>query len=214
MWLIVGLGNPGREYARHRHNAGFMTIDLLAEQVDADSFRSKFSGEIARAWLEDEDALLLKPMTYMNCSGDSVQPCAAFYKIPAENIIVVHDELDLPFGEVRLKMGGGHGGNNGLRSLIQRLGTPDFGRVRIGIGRPAAGFKGDPSDWVLNPFSGEEREKLPTTLKQAAKSVLDIAARGFAAAMKTRNTRPKKKKPKPKPPQPVAETPAAETTES
>ena len=214
MWLIVGLGNPGREYARHRHNAGFMTIDLLAEQVDADSFRSKFSGEIARAWLKDEDALLLKPMTYMNCSGDSVQPCAAFYKIPAENIIVVHDELDLPFGEVRLKMGGGHGGNNGVRSLIQRLGTPDFGRVRIGIGRPSAGFKGDPSDWVLNPFSSEEREKLPATLKQAAKSVLDIAARGFAAAMKTRNTRPKKKKPKPKPPQPVVETPAAETSES
>jgi PTH1 family peptidyl-tRNA hydrolase len=220
MWLIVGLGNPGREYARHRHNAGFMTIDLLAEQVDADPFRSKFSGEIARARLKDDDALLLKPMTYMNCSGDSVQPCAAFYKIPPENIVVIHDDLDIPFGEVRLKMGGGHGGNNGLRSLIQRLATPDFARIRVGIGRPTAGFKGDPSDWVLSAFSSEERENLPTTLKQAAKSVLEIAARGFPAAMKTRNTRPKKKKPKPKTQQPARPTeggsgePTAETPES
>jgi len=191
MWLVVGLGNPDASYAGHRHNVGFMVVDELARSSGADPFRRKFAGEIARTSLAGEDALLLKPMTYMNLSGDSVQPCAAFYKIPAERIVVIHDELDLPFGEIRLKKGGGHAGHNGVRSVIGRLGTPDFGRVRIGIGRPPASFRG--SDWVLSAFSAEEREKLPTILKQAAKSVLDIAARGFDAVMKTQNTRPKKK---------------------
>jgi PTH1 family peptidyl-tRNA hydrolase len=206
MWLIVGLGNPGAEYARHRHNLGFMVVDRLASDTEADSFRSRFSGEIARAWLGDEDALLLKPMTYMNLSGDSVQPCAAFYKVGPENIVVVHDELDVPFGELRLKRGGGHAGHNGLRSIIQRLGTNEFSRIRVGIGRPAPGFRGDNADWVLTGFSPEEREKLPATLKQAAKSVLDIATRGFDAAMKKSNTRPKQPKPKPEPKAPPAAT--------
>lgn len=195
MWLIVGLGNPGREYAAHRHNVGFMVVDALAEKTGAESFRAKFSGEIARTELRGEDALLLKPMTYMNLSGDSVQPCAAFFKIPLDRVVVLHDELDLPFGEIRLKKGGGHAGHNGLRSLIQRMGA-DFARVRIGIGRPAAGFRGEVADFVLSNFSAEERESLPKIVDSAAKSVLDIAARGFDAAMKTRNTRPKKRPPK------------------
>jgi PTH1 family peptidyl-tRNA hydrolase len=194
MLLVVGLGNPGSEYAAHRHNVGFMTVDELAERTAADPFRAKFSGEIARARLEQVDAWLLKPMTYMNRSGDSVQPCAAFFKIPAEDIIVIHDDLDLPLGTVRLKQGGGHAGHNGLRSIIHRLGTPDFGRVRIGIGRPPPDFKGEPSDFVLSGFRQAEREDLPRYLRIAAKSVLDVAARGFPAAMKTRNTRRKKKK--------------------
>jgi PTH1 family peptidyl-tRNA hydrolase len=146
----------------------------------------------------DEDALLLKPQTYMNLSGDSVQPCAAFFKVPTTRIIVIHDELDVPFGEVRLKQGGGHGGHNGLRSIMQRLG-PDFLRIRVGIGRPPAGFRGDTADFVLSNYALEERDRLQDCLTTARKTVLDIAARGVEAAMKTRNTRPKKQRPK-KPP--------------
>ncbi|MBW2453750.1 MAG: aminoacyl-tRNA hydrolase [Deltaproteobacteria bacterium] len=213
MLLVVGLGNPGNEYASHRHNVGFMTLDELADRSRADLFRSKFSGDIARTCLEDVDAWLLKPMTYMNRSGDSVQPCAAFFKIPAEDIIVIHDELDLPLGTVRLKQGGGHGGHNGLRSIINRLGTADFGRVRIGIGRPPADFKGEPSDFVLSGFRESEQADLPTYLRIAAKSVLDVAARGFPAAMKTRNTRRKKKKaPKPESSEAASEAVAAPTS--
>jgi PTH1 family peptidyl-tRNA hydrolase len=194
MLLVVGLGNPGSEYASHRHNVGFMTIDEVARRTDAGMSRSKFSGEILRTTLEDVEALLLKPRTYMNCSGDSVQPCAAFFKIPPAEIIVVHDDLDLPFGTIRLKKGGGHAGHNGLRSIIGRLSTPDFCRIRIGIGRPPGEFRGEVSDYVLSGFRPSERDNLPGCLRIAAKSVLDVAARGFEAAMKTRNTRRKKKK--------------------
>jgi peptidyl-tRNA hydrolase, PTH1 family len=192
MWLVVGLGNPGREYASHRHNVGFMVVDALARRAKADSFRDKFSGELARASLGDEDAVLLKPQTYMNLSGDAVQPCAAFYKIAPENVLVVHDELDLPYGTLRLKRGGGHGGHNGLRSIMQRLGA-DFCRMRFGIGRPPPSYQ-DSAGFVLSAFNTEERESLDKYVEVAAKSVLDIAARGFDAAMKIRNTRPPKPK--------------------
>jgi PTH1 family peptidyl-tRNA hydrolase len=192
MWLVVGLGNPGREYAGHRHNIGFGIVDELARRTGADRYRSKFSGELARTELGDEDAWLLKPQTYMNVSGDAVQPCAAFFKIPAERVIVCHDELDLPYGDVRLKRGGGHGGNNGVRSVMQRLGT-DFCRLRFGIGRPPAEYR-DTSSWVLSNFSTEDRQKLDDYVDISVKAVLDIATRGFDAAMKRRNTRPKPKK--------------------
>ena len=211
MWLVVGLGNPGRDYAGHRHNIGFRIVDELAERTGADSFRSKFSGAIARTELKDEDAWLLKPMTYMNLSGDSVQPCAAFYKIPPERVLVIHDELDLPYGDIRLKRGGGHGGNNGVRSIIQRMG-PDFCRLRFGIGRPPAEYR-DTSSWVLSKFSDEDRENLDKYVEIAVKAVLDIAARGFDAAMKRRNTRKKTKKPKPKPQEAEATAEDNEKTE-
>jgi len=168
-----------------------MALDELASLTRAEVFRKKFSGEIARTSLAGVDAVLLKPLTYMNLSGDAVQPCAAFFKVAPADVLVVHDELDLPFGDVRLKFGGGHAGNNGVRSVIARLGTPDFGRVRIGIGRPGEGFKGDVADWVLQDFSSSERGELPNSLRAAAESVLSIAARGFRAAMNARNTRQK-----------------------
>lgn len=199
MWLVVGLGNPGREYAGQRHNIGFEVVDELARRTGADAFRAKFSGELARTELKDEDAWLLKPMTYMNVSGDSVQPCAAFFKVPPERILVVHDDLDLTFGDIRLKRGGGHGGHNGLRSIMQRLG-PDFCRVRFGIGRPPATYR-DTASWVLSSFGGQERENLDKLVEIAAKAVLDIAARGFDAAMKRQNTR---NKPKKRPPEELA----------
>jgi PTH1 family peptidyl-tRNA hydrolase len=194
MWLVVGLGNPGREHAAHRHNLGFMVVDRIAEGHASEPFRTKFAGHLARARLEGEDALLFKPMTYMNLSGDAVQPCAAFFRVPVERIVVVHDELDLGFGTVRLKKGGGHAGHNGLRSLVARLGTADFVRVRIGIGRPAEGFRGDAAAWVLSPFDAAERAALSDPLRNAAQSVLDIAARGLEAAMQTTNTPPERRR--------------------
>jgi len=195
MLLVVGLGNPGPKYARNRHNVGFMVVDELARRIEADSFRAKFSADMARGWLNDDtQALLLKPQTYMNLSGDSVQPCAAFFKVAVQDVLVVHDELDLPFGTLRLKRGGGHGGHNGLRSLVARMGA-DFCRMRVGVGRPPAGFRGEVADYVLSDFSSDERDKLPKYVEIGAKAVLDIATRGFDAAMKKRNTRPKKTKP-------------------
>ena len=131
MLLVVGLGNPGPEYAGHRHNVGFMVIDELARWQDADSFRSKFTGSFSRLRLPEQDLLLLKPQTYMNRAGQSVQTAAAFFRVAAADIVIIHDEVDLPLGTVRLKHGGGHAGHNGLRSIKSRLGTADFGRIRI-----------------------------------------------------------------------------------
>lgn len=133
---IVGLGNPGSEYERTRHNTGFWFVELLAEQFRS-SFRheAKFKGDLARIRVGDADVLLLKPLTYMNKSGDAVQPLAAFYKLAPADVLVAHDELDLPVGTMRLKRGGGHGGHNGLRSIHPHLG-PDYPRLRIGIGHP------------------------------------------------------------------------------
>ncbi len=197
MWLVVGLGNPGKEYASHRHNVGFMAIDALASAVRADGFRDKFSAEWAKGSHAGEDVVLLKPQTFMNLSGQSVQPAAAFFKVPVEQVLVLHDELDLPFGEVRLKQGGGHAGHNGLRSLIERLGSPNFGRVRIGIGRPPPGFRGEVADFVLSPFSTDERPQIDGLLRRAHESVLDVLARGLTPAMNKLNTKAPAKKPRP-----------------
>jgi PTH1 family peptidyl-tRNA hydrolase len=197
MLLVVGLGNPGREYASHRHTVGFMAVDELARREKADAFREKFSAVYAKAEIGGTPAILLKPMTYMNESGRSVQPAMAFFKVAPKDIIVLHDELDLPFGEVRLKFAGGHAGHNGLRSIVASVGTGDFGRVRIGIGRPPPGFRGEVADYVLSSFDSIERSSLPDVLGRAVDSVLDIAHRGIEAAMNARNTRPKPKKPKP-----------------
>lgn len=199
MLLVVGLGNPGREYASHRHNVGFMAVDELARKVSADAFRDKFSASYARAQIGGEQAVLLKPMTFMNESGRSVQPAMAFFKVAPRELIVIHDELDLPFNDVRLKLGGGHAGHNGLRSIMAHMGTGDFGRVRIGIGRPPPGFRGEVADFVLSSFDGTERASLDDCLKLAAESVLEVASRGLPAAMNVRNTRlnrPGKAKPK------------------
>lgn len=196
MWLIVGLGNPGRGYADHRHNIGFMVIDELAGKLGAESFRSKFSGQFAKGQVTSsakgnarEDVTLLKPETFMNASGDAVQPAMAFLKVPPQQLLVVHDELDIPFAELRLKQGGGHGGHNGLRSIIQRVGSPDFARLRVGIGRPPADFRGEIADYVLSPFAADQRTLLPKLLKEAVDSAIGCALLGVAAAQMTRNVR-------------------------
>ncbi len=191
MLVVVGLGNPGREYAAHRHNVGFMVVDQLASRARADAFREKFSGGFARAELGPEPAVLLKPQTFMNESGRSVQPALAFFKAAPNELLVVHDELDLPFGTVRLKFGGGHAGHNGLRSIVGALGTGDFGRVRVGIGRPPPEFRGDPADFVLSRFDPVETAELPDLLQRGVETVLEVASRGLQAAMNVRNTRPR-----------------------
>lgn len=190
MQLVVGLGNPGREYERSRHNVGFLVADALRESAGWPDYRQKFSGVWTRGALASGAAIaLLKPQTYMNLSGDSVQPAAAFLKVAAADVIVVHDELDLPWSDVRLKVGGGHAGNNGVRSIIQRLGTPDFVRVRVGIGKPPPGFRGGGADWVLSDFDAVERAELPDVVARAIDAVRRVAEDGLAAAMNAVNTR-------------------------
>lgn len=154
MWLFVGLGNPGDKYKGNRHNVGFMTLDVMADgafHFPPFKSSSKLSGDITETTENGQKIILLKPQTYMNESGRSVGATARFYKIPPERIIVYHDELDLPPGELRMKKGGGNAGHNGLKSIQAHLGTPDFWRVRIGIGRPA--HKGEVSNYVLNDFA-------------------------------------------------------------
>ena len=164
MLLVVGLGNPGKEYAAHRHNVGFMAVDELARRVPAPTRSGEVQGEYAQGRARAASrSILLKPMTFMNESGRSVQAAMAFFKVAARRAcIVLHDELDLPFGDVRLKVGGGHAGHNGLRSIIARLGTGDFGRVRVGIGRPPPGFRGEVADYVLSSFDAVERASCRT----------------------------------------------------
>jgi PTH1 family peptidyl-tRNA hydrolase len=187
MHLIVGLGNPGREYESSRHNAGFLVLDALRIRAGLPDFREKFSGVWTKGELSGHPVALLKPMTYMNLSGDSVQPAAAFLKVSPPTIIVVHDELDLAWKDVRVKVGGGHAGNNGIRSVIQRLGTPEFVRVRIGIGKPGPGFKGDGAAWVLSSFDAMERAEWPDVQARAIDAIEKILAVGSAAAMTALN---------------------------
>jgi PTH1 family peptidyl-tRNA hydrolase len=188
LFLVVGLGNPGARYQATRHNAGFMVVDELASRAGA-SFRAKFSGEVAEIDLASARALLLKPSTFMNRSGESVQAAAAFYKIPLDSVLVVHDELDVAFGQQRLKQGGGDAGHNGLKSVSSHLGNPGYLRLRFGIGRPPVEFGGTPADFVLEAFASAEKVVLPELLKSAADAVGLIVSRGFAAAMNQVNQR-------------------------
>ena len=159
MWLIVGLGNPGDKYAGNRHNIGFMVADELADEYGFPAYKSKFQGEVSEGRIEGEKVLLLKPLTFMNESGQSVGKAAKFYKIAPERIIVLHDELDLEPSKVRTKRGGGVAGHNGLKSIRAHMGTADFWRVRLGIGRPEsrAGDKNKVSNYVLSDFAKSEQ---------------------------------------------------------
>ena len=165
--LVVGLGNPGDNYARTRHNLGFMVADLLAARLGSKFKAHKRSGaEVITGRLAGRSVVLAKPRCYMNESGRQVGPLAKFYSVPPADIIVVHDELDLDFGRIRLKLGGGEGGHNGVRSVAAGLGTTDFQRVRIGIGRPPG--RKDPAAFVLENFTAAERPEIPTICEQAA----------------------------------------------
>src|SRR6185369_13569230 len=172
MWLVVGLGNPGRQYAGNRHNIGFDVVAELASRAGAPPMREKFGAEIGEAKIRGERVLLCKPMEFMNVSGQAVARVAQFWKVPIERIVVVHDDLDLPFGRLKLGAGGGHGGNNGVRSVIAELGSADFLRVRFGVGRPPSGREA--AGHVLADFSGAERALLPALRDEAADAVEEI----------------------------------------
>jgi PTH1 family peptidyl-tRNA hydrolase len=154
MWLLVGLGNPGPSYSGNRHNAGFIAVDAIANKYSASNFAAKFHGEVAKADIAGEQILLLKPQTFMNLSGKSVLAAMSFYKIPPENVIVLHDDLDLQLGQLRIKQGGGHGGHNGLRDIDALIGK-NYWRLRLGIGHP--GDKEQVHGYVLSNFSTEQR---------------------------------------------------------
>ncbi|WP_062995497.1 aminoacyl-tRNA hydrolase [Nocardia mikamii] len=168
--LVVGLGNPGPEYERTRHNAGFLVADVLAERIGGRFTVHKKSGaDLVEARLDGRKVLLAKPRSYMNLSGRPVAALARFFSVPPTEVIVVHDELDLPFGSIRLKRGGGEGGHNGLRSISNALSTKDYLRVRFGVGRPPG--RQDPADFVLKPFSAPERKEVPVLVEQTADAV-------------------------------------------
>jgi len=160
--LIVGVGNPGAQYAETKHNIAWMLLDDIP-LFGSSIWKSKFKGLYAEANFKGQKYYALKPQTFMNLSGESVQPLAAFFKIAPSEILVIHDELDIPFGQVHFKMGGGLAGHNGLKSIAASLGTDQFARMRIGIGRPP---HGDVSNWVLGPFGKEERVQLPLLLQK------------------------------------------------
>lgn len=179
-WLIVGLGNPGPGYAGNRHNVGFMCCDEIAAGIGGKFKRDRSRSMAFSGVLAGRPVTVAKPMTFMNVSGGPVAALSRFLKIPAERIVVIHDELDLPFGSIRMKLGGGDNGHNGLRSVTSSLGTREYYRVRIGIGRPPGRM--DPADYVLRKFGGEERAELPVLLGKAAEAVDALLAHGLAAA--------------------------------
>ncbi|HEY3869903.1 MAG TPA: aminoacyl-tRNA hydrolase [Actinocrinis sp.] len=165
-WLVAGLGNPGPGYAATRHNAGFMVADLLAARMGGRFKAHRGSADVVEGRIAGRRAVLLKPKSFMNLSGGPTASLRDFFKVPVERIIVLHDELDLPFGVVRLKRGGGDNGHNGLRSITKSLGTREYLRVRFGIGRPPG--RQDPADFVLKPFSAAEAKELPVHVDLAA----------------------------------------------
>jgi peptidyl-tRNA hydrolase, PTH1 family len=179
-WLIVGLGNPGPDYAANRHNLGFMVADLLADRMGGGFRRTRQRVLAASGKLVGHAVILAKPMSYMNLSGGPVAAVGSYYKIPAEQIVVVHDELDLPFGTIRLKRGGGDAGHNGVKSVTSALRTNDFFRVRIGVGRPPGSR--DAVRHVLEDFTKAERKELPLLIERAADAVEALLDRGLAAA--------------------------------
>jgi len=185
--LIVGLGNPGSEYEPTRHNAGFWFVDDLARRCRQE-FRAepRFHSEIVRCQLEGYECRLQKPLTFMNRSGQAVGALMRFFKIPVEQILIVHDELDLPPGTVRLKKGGGHGGHNGLRDLISHLGSKEFYRLRLGIGHP--GHRDQVVDYVLRKPSLEDRRLIEDAIYEALNVMPDILAGQFEKAMNTLHT--------------------------
>jgi peptidyl-tRNA hydrolase, PTH1 family len=178
--LIVGLGNPGPRYAGTRHNIGFEVVGLLAQRMGGKFKANKGRCDVVEGRLGDASVVLAKPKAYMNISGGPVVSIARFYKVPVERITVVHDELDLPFGSLRLKRGGGDGGHNGLRSISAALGNREYARVRFGIGRPPG--QQDPADFVLREFAAAQRKELPFLIDRAADAVEVLIAQGLEAA--------------------------------
>jgi len=184
-WVVIGLGNPGPAYVANRHNAGALVLDVLADRIGGKFKSHKTRNDVVEARLGDERVVLARPRCYMNDSGGPVAAVRDFYKAPLDRLVVVHDELDLPFATLRLKCGGGDNGHNGLKSLRKSLGSGDFYRVRVGIGRPPG--RQDPADWVLKDFSKAEEKELDLLFERAADAVETLLADGLAAAQNRYN---------------------------
>ncbi len=182
MYLVVGLGNPGPDYAGTRHNMGFRLVDGLAERLGAAVSRPLFKSLTGRVSVSGKTVILAKPQTYMNLSGNSVAALVNWFKIPPAGLLVVYDDIDLPAGKIRLKPRGGHGGHRGMESIIEKLGSGDFARLRIGIGRPADPDR-DVAEWVLGRLTPEEEEIAGRTLERAADAVIALIGEGIEAAM-------------------------------
>ena len=180
-YLLIGLGNPGREYANTRHNFGFMAIDRLAVRLNARGMKVQSKAIVMDSKYEDHKLILAKPQTYMNLSGQSVQGLAHFYKIPNENLMILSDDLDLPFGTIRIRASGGPGGQRGLSSILEKLGTKDIPRMRLGIGRPPGRM--DPADYVLQNFSRDDLKSLSELLDRDADAAVEFVVNGLNAAM-------------------------------
>jgi PTH1 family peptidyl-tRNA hydrolase len=180
-YLLIGLGNPGREYRDTRHNVGFMLIDRLAVRLYARGMKVQSKAIVTSAVYEDRKLILAKPQTYMNLSGQSAQGLLNFYKLPMENMLVAHDDLDIPFGTIRIRPKGGPGGQGGMASTIEQLGTKDFPRLRIGIGRPPGRM--DPAAYVLQDFKREEMKVLSEIIDRAADAALEFVMNGLDKAM-------------------------------
>jgi PTH1 family peptidyl-tRNA hydrolase len=200
-WVVAGLGNPGEEYSRSRHNAGFMTVDRIAKAKGVEMSRRRFKGVTAEVTLAEKPALLVKPQTFYNLSGECISDLLGYFKIPPQNLIVLHDELDLEAGRLRIKQGGGDAGNRGVRSIAESLGTTDFIRVRMGIGRPPEftnEIEMEPGrqpkteenkDYLLRPMTAAERQAIAPLLERAALAVEAIAEHGLETAMNRYNQR-------------------------
>jgi len=182
--LVAGLGNPGREHARDRHNVGWMVVDELVRRQSG-SFRKKFNGRLAETRFGDARLALLEPETYMNESGRSIAAAARFFKVPPEHVLVVHDDVDLPLGRLQARLGGGLAGHNGLRSIAAALGTPDFQRLRIGIGRPERGDPRPVADYVLSAF--EPEDDVEAIVTRSADAVETLVAEGLVATQQRFN---------------------------
>ncbi len=180
-WLIVGLGNPGKNHEKTRHNCGFRAVDILAEQLHCKLDKAKFQGLYAQVRYGGKKLLLLKPQTFMNLSGQSVQPMAKYFGVPPQRIIVLFDDISLVPGRLRVRVDGSAGGHNGIKSIIAQLGTQDFPRVKIGVGaKPHPDY--DLADWVLSTFSAQEEKALQPALERAAEAALAIVDRGTQEA--------------------------------
>ena len=189
MRLLVGLGNPTARYEQTRHNVGFRVLDALRRLGSAGPWRARFRGQLCDLELDGGALWLLKPATFMNASGASVGMAAAALGVPMPDLLVVHDDLDLPFGRLRLKRSGGDGGHNGVRSVIEALGGGGFPRLRFGVGRPPAEFPGDTADFVLEAFAPSERAELDPLLDRAADAVVRVVRDGLDTAMTVVNQR-------------------------
>ncbi len=189
MRLIVGLGNPTVRHEETRHNVGFRVLDALRRRGPASPWRTRFRGQVSDVAVEGGALCLLKPMTFMNASGSSVGLAMAALGLDLPDLLVVHDDLDLPFGRLRLKRAGGHGGHNGVRSVTEVLGGDGFPRLRFGIGRPPVDFPGDTADFVLEAFAPSERDELDPLLDRAAEAVVRVVCDGLDTAMNVVNQR-------------------------